>query len=117
MTVSSVELSGLHIYPVKSLRGVSVREARLENGRLAGDRTWLLVDAGGRFMHQRDYPQMTRVAATLTDRGIVVSTGGMGPLEIERPSLTKGSGVLAHVQLWRRSAPVVPASPDADAWF
>jgi uncharacterized protein YcbX len=51
-----LELTGIYIYPVKSLRGVSLRDAPLENGRLVGDRNWLLVDAIGRFMHMRACP-------------------------------------------------------------
>ena len=57
MTLPSIELTGIYIYPVKSLRGVSLEAAALENGRLVGDRTWLVVDFAGRFMHMRDYPQ------------------------------------------------------------
>jgi MOSC domain-containing protein len=118
MTVPAIELTGIYIYPVKSLRGVGLHAAQLESGRLAGDRTWLLVDATGEFMHQRDYPQMTRVQATLTARGIVVGTAGMPELEIERTPPAASSGAhVRHVRLWRRSAPVTHVSGDADAWF
>ena len=56
MSTSPLSLSGLFIYPVKSLRGVSLHEADIQDGRLAGDRRWVVVDSAGRFMHQRDYP-------------------------------------------------------------
>ena len=113
-----LELTAIFIYPVKSLRGVSLSEAALENGRLVGDRNWLLVDAIGRFMHMRDYPQMARVAAEITRGGIRVTADGMGELDIARPDTTNvPSEQVTHVRLWRRSAPVVPAGPDADTWF
>jgi uncharacterized protein len=118
MTATSIELTGIYIYPVKSLRGVSLDVAPLENGRLVGDRNWLLIDSAGQFMHQRDYPQMTRVDATIIPRGILVCTNGMPPLEIERPDLSElVPNEITHVRLWRRSAPVLAVSAGADQWF
>jgi len=108
MTIPSMELTGIFIYPVKSLRGVRLDDAPLLDGRLVGDRTWLLVNKFGRFMHMRDYPQMARVEATITERGLTVRTDTMPSLEIEPPPTSLGhSSDVTHVRLWRRSAPVV----------
>jgi len=118
MSAPAIELSGIYIYPVKSLRGVSLDEGALKDGRLVGDRDWLLVNRVGQFMHQRDYPQMTRVEAALTARGIRVSTGGLDPLEIQRPTAPAPTDqAVTHVRIWRRRAPVVAVSPEADDWF
>jgi uncharacterized protein YcbX len=113
-----MELTGIFIYPVKSLRGVRLEDAPLLDGRLVGDRTWLLVNKFGRFMHMRDYPQMARVEATITERGLSARTDTMPELEIEPPhgSPDDLSG-LTHVRLWRRSAPVVAVGAHADEWF
>ena len=113
-----MELTGIFIYPVKSLRGVRLDDAPLLDGRLVGDRTWLLVNKFGRFMHMRDYPQMTRVEATITERGLTVRTDTMPSLEIEPPPTSLGhSSDVTHVRLWRRSAPVVAVGTHADEWF
>src|SRR4030095_202301 len=113
-----IELAGIYIYPVKSLRGVRLAEVTLENGRLPGDRLWILGDGDGRVLHQRDYPQRARVAAAITPSGIAVSTAGLPELEIARPDAAHApEDGLAHVRLWRRSAPVVHVSREADAWF
>lgn len=118
MSAPTIELTGIYIYPVKSLRGVSVREAALESGRVAGDRDWLLVDAAGRFMHQRDYPQMARVDLRITAHGISVRADGLSELRIARTdSSAIAAKALTHVRLWRRSAPVMRVSPEVDAWF
>jgi uncharacterized protein YcbX len=89
----------------------------LQDGRLVGDRNWLLVDAAGRFMHMRDYPQMARVEATITPRGITVGMSGMPVLHIERPVADDPAARVMHVRLWRRSAPVIGVSVEADDWF
>jgi uncharacterized protein YcbX len=118
MSERALELSGIFIYPVKSLRGISLDDAPLHDGRLVGDRDWLIVDRAGRFMHQRDYPQMTRVSATPVAAGIVVNAAGLPPLEIQRSARsTLSNAPVVHVRLWRRSAPVTPVSEEADAWF
>src|SRR5947208_1648236 len=75
------KLASLYIYPVKSLRGVRVDEIAIANGRLVGDRDWV-VDRDGNFMHQRDYPQMARIEATLMAAGVSVRTAELGPLEV-----------------------------------
>ena len=118
MSEPTIRLTGIYIYPVKSLRAVRLEEATLENGRLVGDREWMLVHPSGYFMHMRDYPQMARVEATITGRGLAVRTHGMQPLEIERRRFEDVSSVdVEYVRLWRRSAPVVHVSNEADAWF
>ena len=118
MTTPSMELAGIFIYPVKSLRGVRLEEAPLLDGRLVGDRTWLLVNRFGRFMHMRDYPQMARVEATITERGLTVRTDTMPDLEIEPPNGSPDDlSSATHVRLWRRSAPVVAVGAYADEWF
>jgi MOSC domain-containing protein len=97
---------------------VRLEKAALANGRVVGDRNWLLVDSAGRFMHMRDYPQMARIEAAITDRGIAVGAGGMPSLDIDRPIYSDATpDHITHVRLWRRSAPVIPVGDEADAWF
>jgi MOSC domain-containing protein len=111
-----LQLSRLFVYPVKSLRGVGLEEARLENGRLVGDRNWLLVDARGAFMHMRDYPRMARISADLSSRGIRVRVDDMPALEIDLPAIDTNTPI-ELVPLWRRTSPVTPAGEDAHEWF
>jgi len=118
MPTQTIELAGIHIYPIKSMRGVRLDECGLERGRLVGDREWMLLDAAGRFMHQRDYPRMTRIEVTLAAHGITVRARDLPELEIRRTADgALDASAIVHVPLWRRWAPVVPVSRDGDAWF
>lgn len=110
----TLSLTALTIYPVKSLRGIPLEEARILGGRLHGDREWLLVDAHGHFMHQRDYPQMARLRPVPTPDGLVIEASGRRPLAVTRPDAAVPA---RHLRLWRRLAPVRPVSEAADAWF
>jgi uncharacterized protein YcbX len=118
MSPPAIELSGIYIYPVKSLRGIGLEHARTVDGRLAGDREWLLIDRHGRFMHQRDYPQMTRIATAVAADGITVSMDGLPPLEVRRHASSPiDIHSVVHVRLWRRRAAVASVGEDADSWF
>lgn len=111
-----LQLTGIYIYPVKSLRGISVQDATLDGGRFVGDREWVLVDAFGAFMHMRDYPRMARISADPSPRGIEIRMDGMPPIDIARPTFNAATPI-EHVPLWRRSAPVTPVGREADDWF
>ena len=50
----SLSLASIHVYPVKSLGGFEVAEARLTDRGLEHDRRWMLVDGNGRFVSQRE---------------------------------------------------------------
>ena len=116
-----MELAAIYVYPVKSLRGFQVTRAQIQQGGIAGDRMWVVLNKHGMFMHQRDYPQMARVAATYSPSALVLQTEGMTPLEVPLsadPALGESaSGAARYVHLWRRSAPVVPTTPEADGWL
>ena len=56
-------LASIHIYPLKAGRAVDLAESAVEPWGLAGDRRWLVVDAAGRFVSQREEPELARVIA------------------------------------------------------
>jgi len=51
-------ISDLYIYPIKSLGGIPVSEARLTDRGLEHDRRWMLIDENNRFLTQRENPEM-----------------------------------------------------------
>ena len=59
---ASLTLSGLFIYPVKSLGGISLPAAELTPQGLRHDRRWLLVDERNRFLTQREHAEMALLA-------------------------------------------------------
>jgi Uncharacterized Fe-S protein len=54
-------LSEINIYPVKSLKGISLNEAMVEDRGLRHDRRWMLVDEKNQFLTQREFPVMARI--------------------------------------------------------
>lgn len=106
-------VSALHVYPIKSCRGVSVDRAEVVRRGLAHDRRWMVVDAGGRFVTQRAQPRMALVDVAIEGDALRLEAPGMGalliPLEVER-------GERRAVEVWGdRCEGVVHG--EASAWF
>jgi uncharacterized protein YcbX len=53
-----LQLSEIWIYPVKSLGGIQLQESKVTDRGLELDRRWLLVDDNGRFLSQREHPEL-----------------------------------------------------------
>ncbi|UNO38892.1 MOSC N-terminal beta barrel domain-containing protein [Streptomyces sp. MST-110588] len=107
-------LSAVHVYPVKSLAGSGPGEAVVEPWGLAGDRRWMLVDAGRQHVTQRPHPKLALVAAEELPSGAVRLTApGMEPLTVEVPE----PGRTVPVVVWRDKVEAVPAGRAAAEWF
>jgi uncharacterized protein YcbX len=56
-----MQVSSLHIYPVKSCRGLAVLEMDIDPIGPVDDRRFLIVDANGKFLTQREHPEMAQI--------------------------------------------------------
>jgi uncharacterized protein len=65
-------LSELYIYPVKSLGGIALTESRVLRQGLQYDRRWMLTDADGVFISQREIPEMALLCTALENDALVV---------------------------------------------
>jgi uncharacterized protein YcbX len=83
-----MHLSGLFLYPVKSLGGCAVPSAEVDALGLVGDRRFLVVDETGRFLTQRTLPRMALIATALDASHLTLSRPA-SPL----PSLSPSSSI------------------------
>jgi len=114
--MSLAVLSEIHLYPVKSLGGIALDRWRLDDFGLHLDRRWMVVDPAGRFLTQRQHPQMARIRPRLID-------GGSG-LALFHPELgtfrvppADPRGPRWRVQVWSDTVPAVPVGAAADRWL
>ncbi len=110
----SLTLSALYIYPVKSLRGIAVSSAVVTDRGLRLDRRWMLVDAAGRFMSQRQTPRMALVNVAVKDAGLELCAPGMEPLQVpfEAPEPAP-----LEVEVWRDRCEARTVGAAFDRWF
>jgi uncharacterized protein YcbX len=108
-----VHVSELYLYPIKSTRGIALEQAQLDERGFQHDRRWMLVDADGVFISQREAHPMALIDVALERDALLVSAPRMEPLRV--PFTAEGS--LVHATIWRDVVAAVPVSAAADAWF
>jgi uncharacterized protein YcbX len=112
-----VNLSQLYIFPIKGCRGIALTEAMLAATGLEvdgiGDREWVIVDADGEFLSQREYPKLALVETRMTPSSLRVKAPGM--LQLEVPFASEGDVVKARV--WNDTVAAVTQGEIADAWL
>lgn len=105
-----LSLSGICVYPVKSVAGVDCAEAVVESAGLAGDRRWMLVDPEGRFVTGRQLPELVRIRVQLGADGSLCLPDG----HRVAPAAT---GISQEVTIWRDHVAALEPDPAASDWF
>ncbi len=77
-----MHISEINIYPIKSLKGISVESAVVEARGLRYDRRWMLTTPDGMFFTQREFPRMALIEVGIDDEALYVTADGFGTLEI-----------------------------------
>ena len=75
-------VSQLFLHPIKSCAGIELRERALIETGLDLDREWMVVDAHGEMLTQRELPRLALVQPTLRDHDIVLRAPGMLGLHV-----------------------------------
>ena len=111
-------LTQINIYPIKSLRGVSVESAEVLARGLRHDRRWMLVDENGLFLSQRTVAAMARFEVGLSDDAVVVAHG---PRECRIPFSAlepeEAEADRAEVQVWSSQLTAPLMGEEFDAFF
>ena len=111
-----LHLSALYRFPLKSGKGESLPQARLDKLGLEGDRRWMLVDeASGRFLTQRADPKMSQLSALWNATGgLTLSAQGFEALDVAVPDPDTD---LRGVTIWRDTLRVPDAGDAAADWL
>lgn len=80
-------IASLYVYPVKSCRGLAADRAEVTPDGLAidgvRDREWMIVDARGRFVTQRELPRLALVDVETAGGRIRLQVPGVGAVDPE----------------------------------
>jgi uncharacterized protein len=111
----ALTVTSLHIYPIKSLGGFPVEEARITDRGFEHDRRWMLVDAEGRFITQREAPTMACLHCAPIANGFRVSDVRDGD-RIDMPLRLVG-GTTSRCRVFDDEVEVLHAPTDVSSWF
>lgn len=111
--MTQIFIKGLYIYPIKSCAGIALDQAQLTPRGLAQDRRWMLVNAQGRFVTQREQGRMALIKPVLHQAGVQVTAPDMPLLTVagtaqERP---------VTVTIWNEPCIAFDEGDAAAQWF
>lgn len=112
--MSQLKITGLNIYPVKAMKGIALDQARLTATGLHNDRLWMVVRANGRFVTQRDIPQLALVNTRLNDDGVMLSMEGHGSIAVPF-DLFDGASI--ETEVWGDVCKTVDQGEDISRWL
>ena len=121
----TAQISRLFVHPVKSCAGVEVREALLTDTGLELDRAWMVVNAQGVFVTQREQPRLALVRPQIKPQELVLSASGMQALHIaldwvKSDVALKGAVAVKQpvaVKVWDDEVPAFDMGDEAAQWF
>ncbi len=112
----TVAVLSLHVYPVKGCGGIDVASAEVATTGLAtggvGDREWMVVDGHGRFVTQREHPQLALVATAVREGALTLAAPGRAPLVV-----AGAARAAREVVVWRSTVCGLDAGDAAAAWL
>ena len=111
---TQVRLESIYVYPLKSARRVPLASAHVEQRGLRHDRRWMVTDASGRFLSQRDVPGFAVVRVSLASEGLSLEAPGMPRALVCEPS---PDAATVPVQIWKDTVEASLAGPEAEAWM
>ncbi len=110
-----IRLVSIHVYPLKSARGLPLTEAELDERGLAGDRRWMVVDERGDFLTQRTLPAMCLIDVEVLPDGLVLRAPEREPLRLAQPADVEAAA--RRVRVWDDVCDALSAGAEAAAWI
>jgi uncharacterized protein len=108
-----MHISEINIYPIKSLKGISLDSAVVEERGLQHDRRWMLTTPDGMFFTQREFPRMALVEVGIGD-DLYLTANGFGTLEIP---LQPQTGNKQQVTIWQSICEGEIYGATTNEWF
>ena len=112
----ALKVQDIFIYPIKSLGGIRLQEAEVEERGFRWDRRWMLVDQQGVFVSQRTFPQLALLGVRIEENHLQVFHKSNPSVKLEIP-LDLAEGPEIKVQIWDDEVLGKVVSPDIDRWF
>lgn len=109
-------LQNIFIYPIKSLGGIGLTEATVEERGFRHDRRWMLVDTGGRFVSQREYPQLALLGVELEEEGLRIFDR-KNPKNAVVVTFELAQGPVRKVVIWDDEVIAVSVNREISRWF
>ena len=109
-----MNISEINIYPIKSLKGISLDSAVVEERGLQYDRRWMLTTPEGMFFTQREFPRMATITVEVKEKGLLVSSDNTTAILIPLVPETRNT---QEVTVWQSVCAGEIYSDGVNDWF
>jgi uncharacterized protein len=111
------KLSEIYIYPIKSLGGISLTNAKVTPLGLMYDRRWVLIDSQNNCITQRTNPDLALFQPNIIDKKMAVSIKNKPEIQInfglnEMNLLSK-----MNINVWEDEVTVFEVNSTVSTWF
>lgn len=113
--MEELTVSGIYIYPVKSLGGIALEESAVENKGLQYDRRWMLVDEKGDFLTQREIPEMATLKVEPGERELKIFAKNGENISISLAENQNAEEI--KVSVWKSRLTAKTAEDAVNQWF
>jgi len=111
--VSEVSVAALHVYPIKSARGLPSSSVRVAHFGFDDDRSWLLVDGSGGMVTQRQVPGLARLRLERVGGRLLLHHEGQAPLRVK----PRYSADRVTARVWGREVVGIDQGEDPARWL
>lgn len=113
-----LQLSEIWIYPVKSLGGIKLQNAKVTDRGLEHDRRWLLVDENGLFLSQREYPELALFQPEIIEDFLnITHRVKLATIKIPLHQSFSESDAIINVTVWEDNIQAYELSSEVSDWF
>ena len=96
-------VSKLYVYPIKSLNGLAVSKAKVEQHGLSFDdfmdRQFMIIDEKSNFVTGRQYPKLSLIQVITRSNGFILKANGMDDFYLDLPSSESSSKELVQTMV------------------
>jgi MOSC domain-containing protein len=114
--MDNLTISGIFIYPIKSLSGIALESSSVEKRGLQYDRRWVLVNDENLFMHQRDHNEMALFQPSISDETMIITQKNDPNVRFEFPLKAEGT-IRENVTVWDDTCKAIEVSEKVSQWF
>jgi uncharacterized protein YcbX len=110
----TVKLSGIHIYPVKGLGGITLEQSDCTTRGLRYDRRFMVVDRVDEFVSQREIPKMATIWTAIIGSKLEIAAAERESVSVDiEPRATPTHSV----RVWSSHVSAQTVSAEADTWL
>ncbi len=109
-----IQVTDIYIYPVKSLKGVPLKEAETGLRGFKYDREWMITDSDYQFLTQREIEAMATITVSIAKDFLLLQSSKGNELKI---NLNAKRGESVQVSIWRDTCNAFDEGEAASYWL